>query len=130
MDNSPKPPDAARLLKKLQTSESLKHQPVAGTELDPALVLLRVWQSERLTRTYADLLADKRFKPACEFFLSDIYAARDFTQRDHDLERVYHTVSHIAPPQVLELLSKTVALNQMTNQLDENVSVYLWIGWL
>ncbi len=118
MNSNSKPPDAAQLLRDLQANEALKHQRIAEAGLDPALALLRVWQSERLARTYADLLDDKQYRPACEFFLSDIYAARDFSQRDHDLERIHATVSHIAPPQIEQALTKLVELNRLTNQLD------------
>jgi hypothetical protein len=121
LNSTPKPPDAARLLRDLETNEALKHQPVAGSELDPALVLLRTWQSERLMRTYADWLEDKRTRPACLFFLTYIYAPRDFSQRDHDLERIHATVSHIAPPQVTELLAHVVELNHLTNTLDNQL---------
>ncbi len=117
-----KPPDPAQLLKQLQTDEALKHQPVAPSELPPALMALRMWQSERLKQTYNDLLEDKQFRPACEFFLSDIYAPRDFAQRDHDLERIQHSVEHIAPPQVTNMLAQLVELNRLTNVLDEKLT--------
>ena len=61
------------------------------------LRLLREWQSERLAHTHADLLADRRFGPACRFFLSDVYAARDFSQRDHDIERMYNSMRLVLP---------------------------------
>lgn len=112
-------PDAAQILRDLKSNESLRHQPVAGAELDPAHALLRQWQSERLTRTYADLLEDKQFRPACLLFLSDIYAPRDFSQRDYDLERMYTSTPVVAPHQLRQLLAHLVELNRLTNQLDE-----------
>lgn len=111
--------DAARILRDLQTNAAVKHQPVAGTELDPAHALLRAWQSERLMRTYADLLSDPQYRPACLFFLSDIYAPRDFSQRDHDLERIHASTPAVAPHQVKQLLANLVELNRLTHQLDE-----------
>jgi hypothetical protein len=113
-----KPPDPTRLLHDLEHSDELGPQTVAGAELDPQLALLRVWQSGRLSRTYADLLADKHYGPACRFFLGDIYAPRDFSQRDHDIERIYAYLSRVVPAQMLQLLTDTIELNELTNQLD------------
>lgn len=121
MSNTSKPPRAVQLLHDLQHSEELKHQPRAAAGLHPHLALLREWQANRLAHTYADLRADPHYGPACEFFLSDIYAARDFSQRDHDLERIHHLLSHILPATTIQLLTATVELNSMTNTLDNHL---------
>jgi hypothetical protein len=121
MTDTPRPPDAAQLLNDLRHSEELKHQPVAMVGLDPQLAMLREWQAHRLARTYADLLADPRYRPACGFFLSDIYAPRDFSQRDHDLERIHQFLSRVLPAQTIQLLTETVELNSLTNILDNRL---------
>jgi hypothetical protein len=118
MPEQPQRPDGVRLLYDLQHNDALQHQPVAGVALDPQLALLRTWQSQRLAQTYADLLADPHTGPACGFFLSDIYAPRDFSQRDHDIERIYAFVSRVLPAQTLHLLSTAIELNHLTNALD------------
>jgi len=87
--------------------------------LEPALALLRTWQSNRLTRTYSDLLVNPEFESACRFFLSDIYAARDFSKRDQDLEYLYHVMSRFLPDFLLKLARKTIELNSLTNTLDQ-----------
>lgn len=74
MTNTPEPPKPGQLLNDLQNSAELKHQPIAPSGLDPQLAMLREWQSRRLAGTYADLLADPRSRPACEFFLALIFA--------------------------------------------------------
>jgi hypothetical protein len=116
-----KSPNVVRLLRDLENNPDLKHQSVAKAELDPHLVLLRTWQSERLRRTYADLLDDKHYRPACLFFLNDIYAPRDFSQRDHDIERLHDFLSRILPPIMLTLLTQVVELNRLTNALDNRL---------
>lgn len=114
--------DASQILRDLQANEALRHQPIAGGELAPEQALLRAWQSERLARTYADLLADAQYRPACLFFLSDIYAPRDFSQRDHDLERINALTPGVAPQQVKHVLANLVELNQLSNRLDEQLA--------
>ncbi len=116
-----KPPDPARLLHDLEHSKELKPEVVAEAKLDPQLALLRAWQSDRLARTYADLLADKRYSPACHFFLADIYAPRDFSQRDHDLKQIHTYLSRVVPVQMLQLLTDTVELNELTSRLDRDL---------
>jgi hypothetical protein len=121
MMKAPKPPNPAQLLDDLQHSAELKYQPVAAAGLDPQLALLRGWQADRLTHTYADLLGNPHYSPACEFFLNNVYAPTDFSQRDHDLERIYKFLSRVLPAQTIQLLTETVELNSMTNRLDDRL---------
>jgi hypothetical protein len=118
MDNDPKAPNVSHLLRDLKHNEELRHQSVAASGLDPALVLLRTWQSERLAQTYVDLANDKSYRAACLFFLSDIYAPRDFSQRNHDIERVYGFLSRVVPAPMLQLLTDVIELNNLTDKLD------------
>ncbi len=121
MTDATKPPSAVQLLHDLQHSEELQHQPSAADGLPPQMAMLREWQANRLAHTYADLLADPGYRPACEFFLSDIYAPRDFSQRDHDLERIHKFLSRVLPAATIQLLTDTVELNSMTNTLDNHL---------
>lgn len=94
---------------------------IALSGLDPKLALLRVWQGERLARTYADLLEQPRYRPACLFFLEDIYAARDFSQRDHDLETMYEFMRRFVPDAVSRPAALTIKLHRMTEALDHTL---------
>jgi hypothetical protein len=118
MSENDRPP-ITRILWDLQHDEALRRQAAAQAGLDPQLARLRQWQAGRLSRTYADLLADERHAPACRFFLSDIYAPCDFSQRDHDLERIYNLMLRFVPPQMLKLLADSIELNQLTYSLDQ-----------
>ena len=102
----------------VRRSVGLQRRPVAA-ELAPQLKLLRTWQTERLRQTHADLLVDPRFAPACRFFLSDIYAPRDFSQRDQDILQIYHSIQRALPVHIGQTLSLVVELNQLSNELDE-----------
>lgn len=115
------PPDVTRLLHDLQHNAALQRQPVAAGGLDPQLARLRTWQAQRLAQTYADLLADPSSSPALRFFLSDLYAPRDFSQRDDDVERIYAFLAQVLPAQTLRLLTDIVALNRLTMGLDQDL---------
>ena len=94
-----------------------RSRPATG-ELDAPLALLRAWQSARLRSTYTDMLETPRYRMACEFFLNDVYAPRDFTARDHDIEQLYLLAERFIPSQFLALFKALFDLNQMTHQLD------------
>jgi len=105
----------------LHDLQQLKRHPVEVKPLDPKVALLRTWQSERLVRTYADLLADPRYQPACLFFLNEVYAPRSFSQRDRDMETVHDALQHILPDALIRPLALTVELHQLTEALDQRL---------
>lgn len=122
--------DALHLISHLRSSMA-HHELVEGKQLAPLMAYLSAWQSVRLSRTHADLLRDPRFSQACRFFLSDIYAPKDFTQRDHDGHRIYNFMNRFLPEQVLVPLAAALEVNSLTQQLDlalaESMTRYLGV---
>ncbi|MEW5868681.1 MAG: hypothetical protein AB1894_05345 [Chloroflexota bacterium] len=117
------PEDQSKIQETLQSLSRLgefrENQPSAALHaLEPGLVLLRTWQSQRLAQTYTDLLAHSRYAPACRFFLSDVYAARDFSQRDHDILYLYQVMSRFVPDFMLKLIRSVIELNNLSADLD------------
>ncbi len=92
-----------------------------SSEMAATLLLLRRWQSDRLKNTHQDLLDDPEFGPACNFFLTDVYAPRDFSQRDEDILHVYHAMKRIMPAPIMRTLNLVIALNDLTTQLDQKL---------
>jgi hypothetical protein len=119
------PKEIISLLSELQHREEAQRRVIDGSSLNPRLSLLRQWQSERLACTYADLLNDKQYRSACQFFLSDIYSPRDFSQRDQDAEHLYSLLSRFLPQAMLWLLADAIRLNQLTDRLDRTLLVEL-----
>lgn len=107
-----------RQANKLDPSRAGGRPIVASSGLSPEMSLLRSWQMERLRRTHADFLSSERYGPACLFFLNDIYAPRDFSQRDRDVEHVYAVMSRYLPLKMLQTLEQVIELNDLTNALD------------
>ena len=112
-------PNLLKVLLHLQHHEDSQQRRVEAQELDPQLALLRTWQTGRLEQTYPDLLGNAKTGPACRFILSDIYAARDFSQRDHDIEHLYRLLSKFLPEHMLKLLVYAIEMKQLTYQLDQ-----------
>lgn len=90
-----------------------------------ALPLVRRWQARRLARTYADLAADKRYAPATAFFLSEIYGERDFSERDHEVERAYPVLRKVLPRAAFAPLERAMALHDLSARLDTALAAEL-----
>lgn len=95
-------------------------------DADPALAVpwreLKHWQSQRLRRTYPDLFSQPRYRIAGDFFLSEIYGARDFSQRDREALRVVPRLARMLPERAVETLMLAVELDEMSEQLDVRVA--------
>lgn len=102
----------------LRQASKLKHERVETGPLDPRLALLRKWQNTRLARTHADQVANPRYRPTWQFFLQEVYAPRDFSQRNHDILRMYELMEHLVPEPLTRPLILTVELNEQTDKLD------------
>lgn len=87
------------------------------------------WQSHRLRRTYPDLFAKPRYAVAGEFFLSEIYGARDFEQRDREALRVVPKLARMLPERAVETLLLAVELDEMSEELDARVAAHLLPGF-
>jgi hypothetical protein len=86
-------------------------------------IALQVFQSNRLRRDYRDLSAIPMYEPVGEFFFTELYGPRDFSQRDNDARRLQHFL-HIVPgvhltdiEELLDLISTTAELDDGLTQL-------------
>lgn len=118
--------DAAKLLTNLVEARPGKHVEIENGDLPTHIRLIREWQSARLAHTHRDLLAHRRFRPATEFFLSDVYAPRDFSQRDFDIRRAYDAMRKAVPERVIHTLAETIELHQFTDELDARLAEVLF----
>ena len=89
------------------------------------LVELRRWQSARLARTYSDLERDPRYSKAVRFFLSNLYGAQDFTERDRQLLRASRYLRRALPRAARNVLEQAIALQMLTAQLDQAMAAVL-----
>jgi hypothetical protein len=87
---------------------------------------LKSWQVQRLSRTYADLLAHPRYGAAAEFFRSDLYGPKDFTQRDRDVSRVYPVMVRLLPAGALATVANALELDALSEELDRDLAIILW----
>lgn len=86
---------------------------------------LRAFQAERLAETYADLLADPRYRPAARFFLEDLYGAKDFSERDEEMARILPTMTRLLPVSAVRTFGLAVRLDCLSEELDAALIVAL-----
>lgn len=94
----------------------------SDTDLKRRWLAVKEWQSERLASTYADLLASKRYRESCEFFLEELYGARDFEQRDQEAHRVVPKLARMLPARAIETLLKAVELDELSEDFDVDLA--------
>lgn len=82
------------------------------------LSLLRQWQSKRLADGFRDFLADPVKRPAAEFFLSDLYADRDFSGRDRDAAKVLPMMARFLPDTLLRAATDAIELAVLSHAFD------------
>ncbi len=111
--------ELAKLAALLGRSHEVRGRSVHMRPPDEAQLWLEKWQAERLAMTYSDLHADDRFRPAVEFFLSDIYGARDFSRRDDDVRRVFPLMSRVLSAEAIGSITLAMDLHAMSQELDE-----------
>jgi len=87
-----------------------------------AFQLLQSWQRSRLAGTYSDLMADDSTRPACEFFLDELYGGLDFLKRDQDLDKVMPVMVRFLPGHALGSLASAFELQALSLEFDIGVS--------
>ena len=95
---------------------------VVNQGLKTTIEQLQQWQCQRLLASHDDLWQQKRFKPAMQFFIDELYGPKDFSQRDREIARVVPKMSAILPEKALLSLESALHLNALSYQLDVEMS--------
>jgi hypothetical protein len=123
------PQDRASLLERIRGSvvraKSLRDSTRSDGERAAERTALRAWQAARLERSYADLLSDPRHRAAAQFFLSDLYGAKDFTERDEEIARIVPTLATVLPLGAAQSLALAVELDALSEELDAQLLAQL-----
>ena len=96
-----------------------------GHPLTAEVEALGSWQAERLRHTHRDLYESPRYREALDFLLEDLYAPRDFTRRDDDIDRIFPYLIRLSPDSALFTLSQLVELNLLSQKLDLAMAEWL-----
>lgn len=107
-----------RLVEQLGQGMALRARAREDERLAGERAQLRIWQSGRLARSHADLLANPRFHDAAQFFLAELYGEKDNAARDSDIARVVPTLAKMLPEAGIETVADAVELDSLSEDLD------------
>ncbi|MEN1728329.1 MAG: hypothetical protein AAGJ52_07800 [Pseudomonadota bacterium] len=105
-----------------QVAERLAH---ASPELNQGLIELQDWQRRRLDACYDDLRQTARYRPACDFFLDELYGGKDFRERDRQLARVVPVMRRFLPDHLLFAVGDAMRLQAVSLEFDIDIAVLL-----
>jgi hypothetical protein len=108
-------------LRDMRGRESHGHAP-------PRLAEVKAWQAARLARTYADLSANPRYAKATDFFLGDLYGAKDFSGRDEAMLRIYPVMVRTLPDAAVDTAALAIEVDALSEALDRRVAASLEAG--
>jgi hypothetical protein len=86
---------------------------------------LQKWQHARISRSFADLIEQDGYRPACVFFLSEVYGGLRFRERDQDMSRVMPAMIRFLPDRALMTMSEAFELQAISLEYDVAMATYM-----
>jgi hypothetical protein len=91
----------------------------ANPELKAAVSRIKVVQAQRFVDTYPDLLNSDQYGACAQFFLQELYGARDFSERDTQFARIAAAIERTFPQKVVNIAVTLAQLHSVTEELDQ-----------
>jgi hypothetical protein len=92
-------------------------------EILASVTAIKGAQIHRFRFTYKDVLLSPDMGSAANFFLSELYDARDFSERDHQFGRVAPTLHRLFPNSVVNVATTLAQLHGISEQLDHAMAI-------
>jgi hypothetical protein len=99
----------------------------ATSELTSMLRALEAFQVARLRRDFADLMVERQYQALGEFFFSELYAPRDFSERNTSARQL-HAMLRAVPGVRVSSLDRALRLMELTGALDDRLAHLLLAG--
>jgi hypothetical protein len=106
----------------LATVHQLRLAQSAAPALHVALETVKLCQCQRFAFCYADVLQYPDWSAAAQFFLQELYAARDFSQRDAEFGRIAPAIERYFPSTVVALSTTLCQLHALSETLDHRMA--------
>jgi hypothetical protein len=101
---------------------AMRQRHAADAALGAAVRAIKRVQAQRFTHTYADLLRDERFGPPAQFFLTELYGDKDYTDRDQQFARIAGPLERIFPADVVATAETLAELHRLSEHLDDRMA--------
>jgi hypothetical protein len=108
----------------LQVNEQ-RRQREDEPKLQAAVHALKLYQQQRFTRTYTDLLDSQRYGAAARFFLDELYGPTDFSQRDAQFMRLAPVLVRFFPTEIVQTVEILAELHAVSEALDTEMARHL-----
>ncbi|MEP6607286.1 MAG: hypothetical protein ABJA83_01255 [Burkholderiaceae bacterium] len=86
---------------------------------------VKAWQVERLRGTYADFLVNHQYRAAAEFFLNEVYGAKDIEKRDAEAQKVAPKLAGMLPKRAVDTLILAVQLEEISERFDIEIARHI-----
>jgi len=86
---------------------------------------LQMWQQTRLARTFDDLIQQDVYRPAVNFFLTELYGGLDFRERDQEMGKVMPVMKRFLPDRVLFIMSEAFELQAVSLEFDMEMAGFM-----
>lgn len=108
---------------KKQFETDIRHhlEAINKLEIDERFKKLQGWQSNRLFRTHENLYQERRFQPAMEFFMEELYGCEHFVARNQQLIRALHLMCRTMPATILQIVEDAAYLQHLSLKLDADL---------
>ena len=90
--------------------------------LQQTKIALQEFQVRRLKRDFRDLRMSPEYGPFCDFFATEIYSARDFTERNDSFRRLARQFRGMLGDEIYQGLVRLLDLHSLTDRLDEQMA--------
>lgn len=94
----------------------------AGVSLSETKLAIQEFQVRRLKRDFRDLRMSPEYGPFCDFFATEIYSARDFTERNDSFRRLASQFRGILGDEIYTGLVRLLDLHSLTDRLDDQMA--------
>ncbi|MDD2919702.1 hypothetical protein [Rhodoferax sp.] len=97
---------------------ALRQEVADQPDLALALHTVKHVQAQRFAGTYQDLFRSASYAACANFFLEELYSAKNFAERDAQFARIAGALQRTFPQQVVATAVALAELHQLTEELD------------
>lgn len=113
---------ADRILERIAFVDFERQRRRADPVLQRSVDAIKHYQHARFQKTYQDLLSDRDYRPAAEFFLEDLYGPYDFSARDSQFAKLVPAIARVFPGDLVDTLENLASLHALTEDLDSRMA--------
>lgn len=110
------------LKEELKNSKAEYERIHSNPDLVTAVTAVKDFQKERLKGTHQDYLDNPDTTQAAQFFLNELYGDKDFSVYYKDLDKLLPTIEKMFPAAALNIITKALSLNLLTEKLDNQLA--------